>query len=176
MDFSGSLCNTPAETDNSCYDRATVLQLKDRLWGAIMGDNGNREQEFIPMNDLEKKLSRIGRGRTTPLKAFNFFLNSIVVVLLKSSGEEDDSRKKPLTLRGPGGEPLAAIFTSSERAAAAQKRHRTYIAAVPMPAWHFVSSLAPDRGIIVNPGWPIGFTVLPDDLNGFRRRFRLESK
>jgi len=139
-----------------------------------MGDSGTGDQAFIPANDLEKKLSRIGRGKTTQLKAFNFFLNSIVVVLLKPSGERTDSKDKPLTLRGPGGEPLVAIFSSSERAVPARKHHRSYTSVARMPAWHFVSGLPQDRGIVVNPGWPVGFTLLPDDLNGLRKRFSLQ--
>lgn len=138
-----------------------------------MGDNGSKNQKFIPMNDLEKKLSRIAGGRTTPLKAFNFFLNSMVVVLSKPVKKETAAKKRPLTLRSPEGEPLVAIFSSPERAAPTQKRHRSYTDADLIPAWHFVSGLAPDRGIVVNPGWPVGFTILPEALKGFRKRFRL---
>ena len=41
-----------------------------------MGNNGSEPREFVPGNDLEKKLTRIGRGKTTFLKGFNFLLNS----------------------------------------------------------------------------------------------------
>jgi hypothetical protein len=141
-----------------------------------MSDQCGANRELVPGNDLEKKLSRIGNGRTTFLKGFNFFLNSLVVVLMKPAGDEETAKGKALTLRGPEGEPLLVIFSSGGRAADMLERHDGYRAAVTIPAWQMISGLPPDRGIVVNPGWSVGFTVAPEQLIKLRKRFRLERK
>ena len=110
------------------------------------------------------------------MKAFNFFLNSLVVVLTKPSGNGEPPEKKPLTICGPEGEPLLVVFSSGRRAAAIMERHNGYKAAVTLPAWQVISGLPANRGIVVNPGWTVGFTVPPDLLQKLRKRFRLERK
>jgi hypothetical protein len=141
-----------------------------------MGNNGSEPREFVPGNDLEKKLTRIGRGKTTFLKGFNFLLNSLVIVLMKPSGNGEPSKNGPLTLRGPEGKPLLAMFSSPERAFEVLKHHKAYTAVVNMPGWQVVSALPADRGLVVNPGWPVGFTVMPEELQKMRKKFRLEKK
>ena len=141
-----------------------------------MNDQPVECRELIPENDLETKLSRIASGRTTFMKAFNFFLNSLVVVLTKPAGTGAPPEKKPLTLRGPGGEPLVAVFSSARRAASVTERHGVYTAVVALPAWQIISGLPKNRGLVVNPGWTVGFTVPPDLLKKLRKRFRLERK
>ena len=141
-----------------------------------MNDQPVESWELVPMNDLETKLSRISSGRTTFMKAFNFFLNSLVVVLTKPAGNGAPPEKKPLTLRGPEGDPLVAVFSSGGRTAAIMERHDGYQATVTLPAWQVISGLPKNRGLVVNPGWTVGFTVPPDLLKKLRKRFRLESR
>jgi hypothetical protein len=142
-----------------------------------VSDNGKKRiQEFVPGNDLEKKLARIGRGKTTFLKGFNFLLNSLVVVLMKPAGDGESPKGRPLTLRGPEGNPLLAMFSSPARASEVLKHHKAYTALVRVPGWQVISALPADRGLVVNPGWPVGFTVLPEEMQKMRRKFRLESK
>jgi len=139
------------------------------------GDNGNkdRKRDFVPANDLEKKLARIGGGRTTPLKGFNFLMNSLVIVLVKPPGEGQGGRDKRLFLRGPEGKPLLAMFSSPERATETLKHHKAYGQVVKMPGWQAVAALPEDRGLVVNPGAAVGFTVMPQELRKLRKRFRL---
>ena len=141
----------------------------------MSGDNGskNGKRDFVPANDLEKKLARIGGGRTTPLKAFNFLMNSLVIVLVKPSGEGEAGGGKHLCLRGPEGKPLLAMFSSPERVTETMKHHRAYRQVVKMPGWQAVAALPEDRGLVVNPGAPVGFTVMPGELQKIRKRFRL---
>jgi hypothetical protein len=142
-------------------------------------DNGSKDKAkekkkgFAPVNDLEKKLARIRSGRTTFLKAFNFLLNSMVVVLVKTAGEEAGAKEKQLIVRGPEGEPLLAIFSSGERAVEIVKHHKTYTIMKKMPGWQVVAALPKNRGLVVNPGSSIGFTVVPGELQKLRERFRL---
>jgi len=42
-----------------------------------------------------------------------------------------------------------------------------------MPGWRAVSALPKGRGLVVNPGSSIGFTVVPEELQKLRERFRL---
>jgi hypothetical protein len=139
-----------------------------------MNDQPVESRELVPVNDLETKLARIASGRTTFMKAFNFFINSLVVVLTKPAGNGEPPEKKPLTLRGPGGEPLVAIFSSGGRTAVVMERHDGYQATVTLPAWQVISGLPANRGLVVNPGWTVGFTVPPDLLQKLRKRFRLD--
>jgi hypothetical protein len=141
----------------------------------MSGDNGSkdRKRDFVPANDLEKKLARIGGGRTTPLKGFNFLMNSLVIVLVKPSGEGEGGGDKHLCLRGPEGKPLLAMFSSPERVTETMKHHKAYLQAFKMPGWQAVSALPEDRGLVVNPGAPVGFTVMPGELRKIRKRFRL---
>ena len=141
-----------------------------------MNDQSAECRELVPENDLELKLSRIASGRTTFMKAFNFFLNSLVVVLTKPAGNGAPPEKKPLTLRSPEGEPLVVVFSSGRRTAAVMERHDGYQATVALPAWQIISGLPKNRGLVVNPGWTVGFTVPPELLQKLRKRFRLERK
>jgi hypothetical protein len=141
-----------------------------------MNDQSVECRELIPENDLETKLSRIASGRTTFMKAFNFFLNSLVVVLTKPPGNGEPPEKKPLTVRGPEGEPLLAVFSSRGRVATIVERHNGYKTVVALPAWQVISGLPANRGIVVNPGWTVGFTVPPELLQKLRKRFRIERK
>ena len=145
--------------------------LKDR-----MSKNGDNKKAFVPVNDLEKKLARIGSGRTTPFKGLNFLFNSMVLVLVKPAGEGDASVEKPLMLCGPGREPLLAMFTSPARTRDALERHRDYPAVLKKPGWQVVAGLPADRGLVVNPGCSVGFTIMPKDLQEIRKRFRLENR
>ena len=131
----------------------------------------NRKRGFSPVNDLEKKLARIRSGRTTFLKAFNFLMNSMVVVLVKPAQESSGDRQ--LVLRGPEGEPLLAVFSSGERAVEIVKHHRAYTRVMKMPGWQAVSALPKNRGLVVNPGSSVGFTVVPTELQKLREKFRL---
>ena len=142
-------------------------------------DNGSKDKGeakkkgFAPVNDLEKKLARIRSGRTTFLKAFNFLMNSMVVVLVKQASDAEGAKDKPLILRGQAKEPLLAMFSSPERAIDVVKHHRTYKQMVKIPGWQAVSALPEDRGLVVNPGWSVGLTVVPGELQKLRERFRL---
>ena len=142
-------------------------------------DNGNKDKGeakkkgFAPVNDLEKKLARIRSGRTTFLKAFNFLMNSMVVVLVKPAGEGSAAKEKQLVVRDQEGHPLLAMFTSGERAVEIVKHHKAYTRMAKMPGWHAVSALPKGRGLVVNPGWSVGFTVVPGELQKLRERFRL---
>lgn len=138
-----------------------------------MSDQCGENRELVPENDLEKKLSRICSGRTPFVKGFNFFLNSLVVVLMKPAGDKEAGKGKALTLRGPEGEPLLVLFSSGGRASDMLERHDGYRAAITIPAWQMISGLPPNRGIVVNPGWSVGFTVPPDQLQELRKRFRI---
>jgi len=141
-------------------------------------DNGskdkseNKKKGFSPVNDLEKKLARIRSGRTTFLKAFNFLMNSMVVVLVNSPKEEG-GKEKQLIVRDLEGHPLLAMFTSGERAVDVIKHHKSYKQMVKMPGWRAVAALPKNRGLVVNPGWSVGFTVVPGELQKLRERFRL---
>jgi hypothetical protein len=141
-----------------------------------MNDQSVECRELVPVNDLETKLSRISSGRTTFMKAFNFFLNSMVVVLAKPAGNGEPPEKKPLTVRGPEGEPLVAIFSSGGRTATVMEHHNGHKTLVKLPAWQMISGLPKNRGLVVNPGWTVGFTVPPDLLQKLRKRFRIERK
>jgi hypothetical protein len=54
------------------------------------------------------------------------------------------------------------------------ERHDGYQATVTLPAWQVISGLPINRGLVVNPGWTVGFTVPPDLLQKLRKRFRLD--
>jgi hypothetical protein len=141
------------------------------------GGNGSKPkaggEEFVPANDLEKKLARISTGRTTFLKAFNFLMNSMVIVAVKPAPEDGTGREKQLILRGPGEKPFLAVFSSPGRAIETMARHKTYTQLVKKPGWQAVSALRPDRGLVVNPGLTVGFTVVPEELQKLRRKFRI---
>ena len=145
----------------------------------MSGGNGSGKQQksaakdFEPVNDLEKKLARISAGRTTFVKAFNFMMNSLVVVAVKPAPEEGTGREKQLILRGPEEKPFLAVFSSPGRALETMTRHKSYTQLVKKPGWQAVSALRPDRGLVVNPGLTVGFTVMPEELQKLRKKFRL---
>lgn len=128
-------------------------------------------KDFVPVNDLEKKLARISTGRTTLMKAFNFLMNSMIVVLVRPGGEEEKARD--LTLRGPAGKPYFPVFSSPQRAMETMAHHKAYTQLENRPGWQTLSALPPDRGLIVNPGAAVGFTVSPEELLKLRKKFRI---
>ena len=95
----------------------------------------------------------------------------MVVVLVKPTAES--SAAKQLVVRGPEGEPLLAMFSSGERAIEIVKHHKAYTQMVKMPGWQAVSALPEGRGLVVNPGSSVGFTVVPEELQKLRAGFRL---
>ena len=53
------------------------------------------------------------------------------------------------------------------------KHHKTYTTMRKMPGWHAVSALPKNRGLVVNPGLSVGFTLGPEELRKMREKLRL---
>jgi hypothetical protein len=94
-------------------------------------------------------------------------------VILEKPAADETKKSRPLTLKSPDGKPLLAMFSSPRRATEILKRHKSYRQIVKMPGWRAVSALPENRGLVVNPGSTVGFTLPPQDLQLLRKKLRL---
>lgn len=121
-------------------------------------------QPFEPLNDLERALVAALQNQM-PVAAFvQTLLGSRVCVLSDQdtqAGPIRDQGAKLMVLADAQKTPFLAVFTAPERSAAWTQRQNTYGFRQSMDFKNLLQDMAPDQGLVINPGLPAGFELQP---------------
>lgn len=117
-------------------------------------------KDFVAENDLEKKLIEVANGHLSQHDFLELFLKSMIYVpviqVIKSYGTEFK-----LLFHNRDSDALAVAFTSGSRVTSVRDATDHCLA---MEGAKFLKSLKETDGIVVNPGFVVGFELLPHDV------------
>ncbi len=114
---------------------------------------------------LESKLEAARRGQCSAPELFEEMLAAQIIVLLDKPIAEDgrwDATAKPLTLHSPNGFAVMAIFTTHQKAAPWVQQSPAHIHALFVDFAWIVRGLAPNVGLVINPGDALGLELQPE--------------
>lgn len=114
---------------------------------------------------LESKLEAAQQGRCSAPELFEELLASQIIVLLDKPIAEDgrwDPTARPLTLNSPNGYAVMAIFTTHEKAAPWVQQAPAHVHALYVDFAWIVRGLAPQVGLVINPGDVLGLELQPE--------------
>ena len=118
--------------------------------------------EFIPMNELERALIQ-ARTAALPLKAFfGLLLSSNLAVPSITSVNADGTGLAPVVYEREGISRVG-VFTDKERAEVV-KDHAGYVLVT--SGYDFLRRIPKGYGLVVNPGYAVGFEMTPDGMAG----------
>lgn len=122
------------------------------------------KQPFEPLNDLERALVAALQNQI-PVAAFVQRLLSARVHVLTDQdlihGEAWDRSTPLMVLADAKKTPFLAIFTAPERCAAWTQRETTFGFGLSTDFAGLLQGMAPDLGLVINPGLPAGFELQP---------------
>ena len=119
---------------------------------------------FEPRNDLEQALVAAQQNQLPVLSFVQTLLVAQVFVLVDRQippGGAWDHSARPMVLSGSDKTPFLAIFTAQERASAWAKRQPASSYGLSTDFAGLLKGMAPNLGIVINPGLPIGFELQP---------------
>lgn len=114
---------------------------------------------------LESKLQAARQGQCSTPELFEEMLASQIIVLLDKPIDEDgrwDPTARPLTLNSPNGFAVMAIFTTHEKAAPWVLQAPAHVHALYVDFAWIVRGLAPQVGLVINPGDVLGLELQPE--------------
>lgn len=114
---------------------------------------------------LESKLDAARQGRCSAPELFEELLASQIIVLLDKPIDDDgrwDATARPLTLNSPNGFAVMAIFTTHEKAAPWVQQAPAHVHALYVDFAWIVRGLAPQVGLVINPGDVLGLELQPE--------------
>ncbi len=122
---------------------------------------------LVPGNALETALVAAKQGELRLVEFLPVLLESDVVVPSANEVLAGGYGLRPL-LFDRDGTPMVAIFSSAERAKPfeAQAPH-----ALVVKARTFLAGLAPQAGVVLNPGWDQGLDLGPEGIREILRDF-----
>lgn len=122
--------------------------------------------DFQPMNELERDMLAARQGNLSQDTLLQHLLDAQIVVLLDQdipeTGWHDDISL--LMLNNPTGAPVLAVFTTLERAIPWSGSESPFKYAIHTDCGWLVQRMAPDIGMAVNPGSPLGFELAPSAI------------
>jgi SseB protein N-terminal domain len=125
------------------------------------------QSRFDPQNPLEISLVESQRGRIPFKKFLEQLLTSDVFVLSKETASL--SSFAPIQFER-NGELYVATFTSLERT---RRLAEQFTHCLSISASELLTRISPSLGIVLNPGWEVGFELTASGLGGIRRDFQL---
>lgn len=132
-------------------------------------------QPFVPANDLERALLA-AQQNLLPVTAFvQTFHDSRVYLLVDRTpgpGGVRDKSANAMVLANPEKTPFLAVFTAPERYAEWAKRQTTFGFGASTDVAGLLKDMAPDQGIVINPGLPVGFEMQPATVAQLRAQAR----
>ncbi len=117
------------------------------------------------MTALESRLQSAQQGRCSAPELFEELLASQIIVLLDKPIAEDgrwDATARPLTLKSPNGFAVMAVFTTHEKAAPWVQQSPAHVHALYVDFAWIVRGLAPNVGLVINPGDVLGLELQPE--------------
>ncbi len=121
-------------------------------------------QAFEPLNALERDLVAAQQNQMSVAAFLQTLRVSQVYVLVDretGSGGAWDNNAAPMVLSNAGKTPFLALFTAPERAGEWVKRQTTFGFGLSTEFASLLKGMAPDLGIVINPGLPVGFEMQP---------------
>ena len=119
---------------------------------------------FEPANDLERALVAALRNQLPVTTFVQTLLTAKVYVLTDKDirpGAVWDPSVAPMVLASSDKTPFLAIFTAPERSSAWARRQTTFGFGVSTDFIPLLKGMAPDLGIVINPGLQAGFELQP---------------
>lgn len=133
------------------------------------------KQPFEPVNDLERALVAALQNQI-PVATFVQTLRSATVYVLtdkdSQAGGVWDHGATPMVLADAKKTPFLALFTAPERADAWSKRQTTFGFGRSTDFAGLLKGMAPEQGIVINPGLPAGFEMQPATVAQLRAQAR----
>lgn len=114
---------------------------------------------------LESKLEAARQGQCSAPELFEEMLAAQILVLLDKPIAEDgrwDPTARPLTLNSPNGFAVMAIFTTHEKATPWVQQSPSHVHALFVDFAWIVRGLAPQVGLVLNPGDALGLELQPE--------------
>lgn len=129
-----------------------------------------RFAEFEPLNDLEEDLLEAHTGEMETVDFIQRMAQSQVALLVDQEFAESEHPKgvQPLVLQGSDGEGLLAVFTAPARGYPVTEDHPEFGFSVEVSFAWAVHSTLDGMGVVVNPGWAVGFTIPPEVVRGMK--------
>lgn len=122
------------------------------------------KQPFEPLNDLERALVAALQNQM-PVAAFVQTLLSAQVYVLTDKeiqpGEIWNHGATPMVLADSQKTPFLTLFTAPERSVAWTQRQTTYSFGHSTDFPALLQGMAPEQGIVINPGLAAGFELQP---------------
>ena len=121
--------------------------------------------DFIPRNELEKKLLAAMEGRLDGELFMHELLEAQVYLPVRDKhgigGLQDSEHAIPLEVQSESGESAIAVFTSPERAKPAVEDLPEYRGGLLVEFKWILTKLGGGYGIALNPGWDAGIDMEP---------------
>lgn len=132
-------------------------------------------QPFEPLNELERDLVAAQQNQM-PVTGFLQTLQASKVFILidREPGPRNvwDSGAAPMVLSNAGKTPFLALFTAPERAGEWSKRQTAFSVGLSTDFASLLEGMAPDLGIVINPGLQVGFEMQPSTVARLRTQAR----
>ena len=123
------------------------------------------QSPFEPSNPLEASLVELQRGRMPFPRFLEQMLTSEVFVLCEDSAVSDLAN---LVRYERNGDVYVAVFTSLERTSRIAKMFPNCLS---LRVSELLRGISPSVGIVLNPGWTVGFELQASGLEGIREDF-----
>lgn len=158
-------CNTFWEQYERYVDTISEAEAATIYGKETVSSRLELQSSFEPQNPLEASLIDSQRGRIPFTEFLEQMLNSEVFVLSK---DEADGNSFNLIQYERSGEVYVAVFTSLERTLRVAKQFPYCLS---IRASELLTRINPRVGIVLNPGWSVGFELPATGLEGIRRDF-----
>ena len=126
---------------------------------------------FEPANDLERALVAALQNQLPVATFLQTLLTAKVYVLTEKDirpGAVWDHSATPMVLASSDKTPFLALFTAPERSGAWAKRQTTFGFGVSTDFVSVLKGMAPELGIVINPGQQAGFELQPATVTQLR--------
>lgn len=118
-------------------------------------------KEFLPNNDLEIALLKAKSGFLPASDLMRMFVESRIVVPSAAKVAADGTGFQPLEFSKENTQMLGC-FTAAERVDEFTKMVPFYLE---ITGKQLLERLPPDYGVVINPGWPVGFDISPQGVS-----------
>ena len=124
--------------------------------------------DFVPQNDLERRLLAAQEGQIPPEAFIETLLGSEVFMPIyekhRIGGLQTETRARPLKLRTDDGGEVLVLFTSPERAKSFVKEFPGYGGGLVTEFTWILEKMGVGFGIALNPGETVGMDFEARDL------------
>jgi hypothetical protein len=124
--------------------------------------------DFVPQNDLERRLIEAQEGRIPPEAFIETLIGSEVFMPVyekhQIGGLQTDSRALPLKIQTDEGGEVLVLFTSPERAKSFVSDFPGYGGGLVADFTWILEKLGVGYGITLNPGYEVGIDLQAQDI------------